>query len=237
MTTACSVNLFPSLIYFKIKFDGKVICLPLFYLSNIKALDSNHQLGWDYGINYWIVAKSGFVEWDSKGNVVNKVALLGIKFKGKECTVTISQTPETKFVYFPDPYMIVFPKGIKEELFNSVNLLGIFPVVFIREKLINSINGKYFIAISSDKFLNTKNVPEDKFPNYLFLDDKLYLGVEFLASLTPYELNELFVTLNATEIICSEFEQSPVSSNANVSDELTQLFKGFKCDWRRSKEF
>ncbi|WP_342219624.1 hypothetical protein [Rickettsiella endosymbiont of Miltochrista miniata] len=231
--SAICANLMTTLIHIKIKFNKKINYLHVIVLRNEEDLKANSLLGYDYGFIYWKNIKSPYVEWDLKGHIVNKVALLETKFKEESLVLTVSQTPKTKYFQLPEPYMVIFPKGIREELFNPDKLQINLPVMLVSTELIKLFkNEKTLLVLPIVNFLQANHIKpffKDSQPKYVLDNDMLYLETEFLENLTACELERLIPALNVPEIIFNGVDKKYMQEeNTGISSELSELLEILK---------
>jgi hypothetical protein len=104
---AIKKNLSSSLYQVKIKIKGSSpYYIPIISLVNLGCVQKNTILGWNYGLEYWANWKSGYVEWNSEGEVVE--------------TFGITKLPcnETRYALIPksNPYVRLSIGG-KDKLF------------------------------------------------------------------------------------------------------------------------
>lgn len=234
-TSAICANLMPNLVHIKIKYNKKINYLHLIVLRNGEDLKDTSLLGFDYGLIYWNNIKSPYVEWDSRGHVVNKIAMLNMKFKGDNLIVGVSQNPKTICLNLPELYMVLFPKGIREDLFKPDKPQNNLSVLLLPGELLkwcqdkHADNIKSVLVLPIGKFLQENNIKpffKDSLPKYVLDNEILYLDTEFLENLTVYELERLIQVLNIPEIIFVNKNQTDAKdANTKVSGELNELFK------------
>jgi hypothetical protein len=233
--SAICANLMITLVHIKIKYNKKVNYLHLIVLRNEEDLKTASLLGYDYGFIYWKHIKSAYVEWDAKGRVVNKIAMSSMEFKGENLIVGISQNPKTICLNLPELYMVIFPKGIREDLFQPDKSQKNLPVILVPGELVKWVQDKHadnkeaVLELSIVKFLQANNIKpffKDSQPKYVLNNDILYLGTEFLENLTVYELEKLIQALNIPEIIFINGNRKDAKEeNTKISGELSELFE------------
>ncbi|MEN9447694.1 MAG: hypothetical protein RJA25_984 [Bacteroidota bacterium] len=233
--SAICANLISTYVYIKIKYKNKINYLYLILFRNAEDLEATSLLGFDYGLIYWENIKSFYVEWDSRGRVINKIAMLSIEFKGENLALAVSQNPKSEYLQLSELYMIFFPKGILEDIFNPDKLQNNLPIILVSEELVKWIqdkhtgNEKTVLALPILKFLPKNNIKpflKDNFTKYVVHNNVLYLEIEFLENLTVYELERFIQALNIPEIsFLNGHQKDPKNANTNISSELIELFE------------